>query len=64
VLDNDFVHYAEMSPHALAAALVEVCSLPDFASRSAAAAASMQRASWDDAGATVERVLYRELAAC
>jgi glycosyltransferase involved in cell wall biosynthesis len=61
VLDNDFVWYADASPHALAAALQAICSLPDFAARSASAAGSMHSVSWDDAGATVERVLYREL---
>lgn len=62
VLRSEHVAYAEASPHALAAALERVCAHPAFEARSLAAAASMTACSWDDAGATVETVLRRELA--
>ena len=61
VLRSEHVRYAEASPHALATALEQVCSLPDFGLRSRAASESMSSCSWDEAGATVERVLVREL---
>jgi glycosyltransferase involved in cell wall biosynthesis len=62
VLDHPGIHYAEPTPHALAAALVDVCAMPDFTARSAEAAATMHSRSWDEAGAQVERALLRDLA--
>jgi hypothetical protein len=61
VLDNPFVHYARLTPHALAAALESVLATPDFPALSKAAAASVRSASWDDAGAAVERAFRRGL---
>lgn len=63
VLDNSFVHYARLTPHALASALESVLATPDFPALSRAAAASVRSASWDDAGAAVERVFRRGLQA-
>jgi len=61
VLDNPFVHYAALTPHALAAALEAVRATEDFPALSRAAAASVRSASWDDAGAAVERIFRRGL---
>ena len=63
VLDNPFVHYARLTPHALAAALEAVRATEDFPSLARAAAASVRSASWDDAGAAVERIFRRGLQA-
>jgi hypothetical protein len=61
VLDNPHVRYAPPSPHELADALGAVVEAPDGANAARAAAASVRTASWDEAGATVEQVLLREL---
>ena len=61
VLDNPFVHYARLTPHALASALESVLTTPDFPALSRDAAASVRSASWDDAGAAVERIFRRGL---
>ena len=63
VLDNPFVRYAPLDPHALASALDDVVTTPDFDVLAGAAAESVGPCSWDDAGATVERVLRRTLSA-
>ena len=49
------IAYPAAEPHALAAALMDVCSLPDFLSEANAASKSVQSQSWDDAGALVEQ---------
>jgi glycosyltransferase involved in cell wall biosynthesis len=61
VLDNPHVTYAEPTPHALAAALAEVVTRPNFDEVARKAAASIQAVSWDDAGELVEEVLVREV---
>ena len=59
VLDNDMVSYAAASPFELAGRLSELVERPPQERRAAAqaAAGSVQGASWDDAGAAVERVI-------
>ncbi len=61
VLDNAFVHYADLTPHALADALEAVLDTPDFASLSRSASASVRSQSWDDAATAVETALRRLL---
>jgi hypothetical protein len=61
VLDNPFVRYAQPYPQALADALEAVVTDPNFESLSASAAASVNQLTWDDAGATVDRILRRAL---
>jgi O-antigen biosynthesis protein len=61
VLDNSFVRYARPTPHALCAALGEVVNSPDFSALAVAASQSVSSASWEAAGATVERSIRRAL---
>jgi glycosyltransferase involved in cell wall biosynthesis len=64
VLDNDHVAYAAATPFEIAAALGAIVERP-FAERAAAAeaaAASVQGASWDDAGAVIVRIVEDVLA--
>ena len=61
VLDNSFVHYAPLDPHALAGELGALVTMSDFQALSAAAAASVHSTSWDDAGAQVDAILRRAL---
>lgn len=61
VLDNPHIVYAAPTPHALADALHEVVDTPHFEERAAAASASVQGCSWDDAGNALELMLDREL---
>lgn len=61
VLANPHVRYAEATPHALATALEEVVTTPDFSTVSRLAADSVRSTSWDDAGAAVAAALRREL---
>jgi O-antigen biosynthesis protein len=64
VLDNPHVAYAPATPFELAAKLCELVERP-LAERQAAAeaaAASVQSASWDDAGAAVVRIVARVVA--
>jgi glycosyltransferase involved in cell wall biosynthesis len=61
VLDNAHVRYAAATPRALADALRDVVSLPDFDRASAAAAASVASRSWTDAGRAVDRALREKL---
>ena len=63
VLDNDAVAYAPGTPFEIAGALSKLVERP-VAERDAAAeaaAASVHGSSWDDAGATVERIVRREV---
>lgn len=60
-LANPFVRYAAPDPHALAAALEEIVTAPDFDSLSRAAAASVRRTTWNAAGARVDAILRRAL---
>jgi hypothetical protein len=57
VLDLPTVRYSAPTPHALAAALGEAIARPQPAA-ARAAAASVEGASWHDAGLAVERILY------
>jgi hypothetical protein len=59
VLDNAHVSYADFTPHALAARLEAIVGLGDFDAVSRAAAASVRRVHWEQAGATVEQSLRR-----
>lgn len=61
VLDNEHVAYAPATPHDLAAALGRLVarSADEMAADAAAAAASVQSRSWDDAGRAVERAIRR-----
>lgn len=61
VLDNSHIRYAPLSPHALADALEEVMTMPDFDAASKRAAESVGPISWDVAGAAVDQVLRRAL---
>lgn len=63
VLDNPFVRYAPLTPHALALELETLVMMADFDSLSQAAAASVHSATWDDAGASVDAILRRALGA-
>jgi hypothetical protein len=62
VLDNPYVRYAPPNPIALADALSQLVDLEDFSSLAAEAASSVRAVSWDDAGATIDRVLRASLA--
>jgi len=64
VLDNPCVRYAEPRPHALAAALNEIASSTGFEDLSREAAASVRSTTWDDAGATVDAAIRRQLGGC
>jgi len=57
VLDNPFVCYAPAYPHALASELEAIVTDPSFEALSRSAAASVHGFTWDDAGATVDRIL-------
>lgn len=50
VVSNEFIRYADPSPHALAAALAEEMTRPDRADRARAAAASVADMSWERPG--------------
>ena len=62
VLDNDEVRYAQATPFELAAALSAVVE-EHSAERVETAASSVTGATWDDAGATLERIIRREVMA-
>jgi glycosyltransferase involved in cell wall biosynthesis len=61
VLDNPFVRYAPLNPHALAAELEALATMADFDALSGAAALSVRGVSWDDAGAAVDGIFRRVL---
>jgi O-antigen biosynthesis protein len=61
VLDNSFIRYAALHPHALAAELDLLVTLRDFQELSIAASASVHSTSWDDAGAQVDTIFRRAL---
>ena len=62
VLNNPYVNYAPLTPHALAAALEAIVAHDDFEAMSRAASTSVQAASWSDAGARVDSILKHALA--
>jgi glycosyltransferase involved in cell wall biosynthesis len=62
-LKSPFVRYTVPYPSALASALEEIVVTRDFESLSRAAAASVQLATWDEAGASVEMIFRRVLEA-
>ncbi len=62
-LDNPFVRYAPAYPQALAAQLEAVLDTNHFDLISAEAAGSVHTITWDQAGATVDAILRRVLAA-
>lgn len=61
VLDNPHVRYAAASPHALAQAMHEVVTAPEFDRLANAASASIGGLGWDDAGIAVEKFIQREI---
>ena len=61
VLDNSFVRYAALDPHALAAELDLIVTMHDFQSLSIAASASVHSTTWNDAGAQVDAIFRRAL---
>jgi O-antigen biosynthesis protein len=61
VLDNPHVRYAEATPQALAAALEDIVTAPNFADLSRRGAESVVPISWDDAGAAVDDIFQRTL---
>jgi glycosyltransferase involved in cell wall biosynthesis len=65
VLDNDHVAYAHATPFELAAALSALVERPaaERIRAAEAAAASVRSTSWDDAGAQVERIVRKVVAA-
>jgi O-antigen biosynthesis protein len=65
VLDNEQVAYARATPFDLADKLSEIVSRPpeERSAAAEAAAASVQGARWDQAGAEVERIVTRVVAA-
>lgn len=50
VVQNDFIRYADPSPHALAEALMEEMARPDLAERARRAAASVAPMTWEKPG--------------
>jgi glycosyltransferase involved in cell wall biosynthesis len=60
-LDNPFVRFSPALPQALAAQLQEIIETPDRDALSFAAAASVQSATWDDAGIAFDKALRRGL---
>ena len=63
VLNNPYIQYADLNPHALAAALEQVVGNPDFESLSREAASSVHSSTWDEAGAKVASIFRRLLKA-
>jgi hypothetical protein len=61
VLNNAFVRYAPLSPHALAAELEAIVDSANFESVSEQAAQSVRSASWSDAGHSIEAAMQRLL---
>jgi glycosyltransferase involved in cell wall biosynthesis len=61
VLDNPYVRYTPPYPHALAAELEAIVQCADFETLSRSAAATVRGVTWDDAGASVDRVFRRVL---
>jgi hypothetical protein len=59
VLDNEHVAYAPATPFEIADALCKLVERPldERAAAAEAAAASVQGASWDDAGAAIVRIV-------
>jgi len=60
-LKSPFVRYASPYPQALASALEELVTTPDFEPLSQAAAASVRSITWDDAGARFDAIVRRTL---
>lgn len=63
VLANPHVQYAAPTPHALADALHEVVTAPDFGKIATAASASVAPLTWATAGVALEQWIRREVAA-
>ena len=61
VLDNSFIRYAALDPHALTAELDLLVTMRDFQKLSIAASASVHSTSWNDAGAQVDAIFRRGL---
>lgn len=61
VLDNRHVRYASLLPHALADAMVDLVTMPDFQGASRRAAESVKAMSWETAGAAVDAALRNAL---
>lgn len=59
VLDNPFVRYAPLNPHALVSEIEALILMDNFSSLSQAAAASVRSVTWDDAGAKVDSIFKR-----
>jgi glycosyltransferase involved in cell wall biosynthesis len=63
VLDNPFVRYAPLNPHALASELEALVTMADFDGLSREAATSVHSTTWDDAGATVDAIFRQTIGA-
>jgi glycosyltransferase involved in cell wall biosynthesis len=61
VSNNPYISYAQPSPKALADALCEIVERDNQVEYARKASASVEKLSWDDAGAKVERILEKEL---
>ena len=61
VINNPYVRYAPLSPHALAKALENVHAAPDREAVAQAAARSVSARSWDSAGRQVAGILRRSI---
>ena len=59
VLQNPFVRYTPLEPHAIASELESIVTIADFQSLSHAAASSVQSHTWADAGSQVD-VIFRK----
>ncbi|MGZ3608191.1 MAG: rhamnosyltransferase WsaF family glycosyltransferase, partial [Syntrophales bacterium] len=59
VLDNPFVRYAQLNPHALAAELEALVTMTDFDTLSRTGAASVHSTTWDGAGEKVDAMFKR-----
>ncbi|MBZ9790211.1 glycosyltransferase family 1 protein [Rhizobium sp. 3T7] len=63
VLDNAYVRYAALLPHALAETLEAIVTMPNFGHAAQRAADSVKSTSWDIAGAAVDTAIRNAIAA-
>jgi glycosyltransferase involved in cell wall biosynthesis len=60
-ISNPYIRYAPAAPRSLAEAVAEVISEPNLDKRAEEAAASVRTSTWEQAGETLERVLWHDL---
>jgi hypothetical protein len=61
VAQNDFIRYADPSPHALASALMQEMDRPDPHEHARRAAASVSGLSWDEPGREFVNILVEAM---